>query len=296
MKDDFLISVITPFYNGNKYIKCLFNVLGKDYDSLKEKYPNAEMELIIVNDSPEVEIVVPDLKTYFSYKVIKHELNYGIQQARVTGLNNCEGDYILFLDQDDELLNNAIVSQVEKIFQKNADMVICNAYMEKSDGSSCILYKSNEDFNRLTDLQFYLKSHNVIKSPGQCLVKKEIIPAEWKKFIMKKNGSDDLFLWILLLEKECRIVINKEPQYIHKFTGENLSESEEKMTISSLEIVEFLKNVDYVPKEHVDLLYRARMFSFQLRKGNLLDKIKEIWKNNDIFFYLVINKIKRGIS
>ena len=68
------------------------------------------------------------------------------------------------------------------------------------------------------------------------------------------------------------------------------------MTISSLEIVEFLKNVDYVPKEHVDLLYRARMFSFQLRKGNLLDKIKEIWKNNDIFFYLVINKIKRGIS
>ncbi len=296
MKDDFLISVITPFYNGNKYIKCLFNVLGKNYDSLKEKYPNAEMELIIVNDSPEVEIVVPDLKTYFSYKVIKHELNYGIQQARVTGLNNCEGDYILFLDQDDELLNNAIVSQVEKIFQKNADMVICNAYMEKSDGSSCILYKSNEDFNRLTDLQFYLKSHNVIKSPGQCLVKKEIIPAEWKKFIMKKNGSDDLFLWILLLEKECRIVINKEPQYIHKFTGENLSESEEKMTISSLEIVEFLKNVDYVPKEHVDLLYRARMFSFQLRKGNLLDKIKEIWKNNDIFFYLVINKIKRGIS
>lgn len=296
MKDDFLISVITPFYNGNKYIKCLFNVLGKNYDSLKEKYPNAEMELIIVNDSPEVEIVVPDLKTYFSYKVIKHELNYGIQQARVTGLNNCEGDYILFLDQDDELLNNAIVSQVEKIFQKNADMVICNAYMEKSDGSSCILYKSNEDFNRLTDLQFYLKSHNVIKSPGQCLVKKEIIPAEWKKFIMKKNGSDDLFLWILLLEKECRIVINKEPQYIHKFTGENLYESEEKMTISSLEIVEFLKNVDYVPKEHVDLLYRARMFSFQLRKGNLLDKIKEIWKNNDIFFYLVINKIKRGIS
>ncbi len=291
-----MISVITPFYNGNKYIKCLFNVLGKNYDSLKEKYPNAEMELIIVNDSPEVEIVVPDLKTYFSYKVIKHELNYGIQQARVTGLNNCEGDYILFLDQDDELLNNAIVSQVEKIFQKNADMVICNAYMEKSDGSSCILYKSNEDFNRLTDLQFYLKSHNVIKSPGQCLVKKEIIPAEWKKFIMKKNGSDDLFLWILLLEKECRIVINKEPQYIHKFTGENLSESEEKMTISSLEIVEFLKNVDYVPKEHVDLLYRARMFSFQLRKGNLLDKIKEIWKNNDIFFYLVINKIKRGIS
>ena len=296
MKDDFLISVITPFYNGNKYIKRLFNVLGKNYDSLKEKYPNAEMELIIVNDSPEVEIVVPDLKIYFSYKVIKHELKYGIQQARVTGLNNCEGDYILFLDQDDELLNNAIVNQVEKIFQKKADMVICNAYMEKSDGSSCILYKSNEEFNRLTDLQFYLKSHNVIKSPGQCLVKKEIIPAEWKKFIMKKNGSDDLFLWILLLEKECRIAINKEPQYIHKFTGENLSESEEKMTISSLEIVEFLKNVDYVPKEHVDLLYRARTFSFQLRKGNLLDKIKEIWKNNDIFFYLVINKIKRGIS
>ena len=56
----------------------------------------------------------------------------------------------------------------------------------------------------LNNLTFYLKSHNIIKSPGQCLIKRQCIPVEWQRYIMKTNGADDLFLWILLLEKSYK--------------------------------------------------------------------------------------------
>lgn len=290
-----MISVITPFYNGNKYMKQLFSILEDNYKTLKTDFPNSEMELVIVNDSPEITVDLNFINVKFEYRVVTHECNLGIQQARVTGVDNCKGDYILFLDQDDVLFENAIAKQFELLINENSDMVICNAYMESADGKRDLLYKKRTDFNRLHDLKFFLKSHNVIKSPGQCLIKKTMVPTEWKKYIMKKNGSDDLFLWILMFEKKCKITVNKEPLYIHKYTGENLSDSEEKMSISSLEIVDFLKKIDYVPLNDIDLLKKSREISLELKTENLPQKMMTIFKNIDLFTYLVFCKIKRMI-
>ena len=77
----------------------------------------------------------------------------------------------MFLDQDDVLKDNAIVSQMRTIIKNKADLVICNAYMEKADGSFYALYSKKTDFNRINDKQFYLKSHNVIKwnDPDKCI-------------------------------------------------------------------------------------------------------------------------------
>ena len=288
-----MISVITPFYNGNRYMKRLFSILEDNYKTLKTDFPNSEMELVIVNDSPEITVDLNFINVKFKYRVVTHECNLGIQQARVTGLDNCKGDYILFLDQDDELFENAIAKQFELLINENSDMVICNAYMESADGKRDLLYKKRTDFNRLHDLKFFLKSHNVIKSPGQCLIKKTMIPAEWKKHIMKTNGSDDLFLWILMFEKKCKITVNKEPLYIHKYTGENLSDSEEKMSISSLEIVDLLKKINYVPLKDIESLKKSREISLEFKTENLLEKIMTIFKNIDLFTYLVFCKIKR---
>ena len=290
-----MISIITPFYNGNKYMKQLFCILEDNYKTLKTKYPNSKMELVIVNDSPEIPVDLNFINVRFEYRVITHECNLGIQQARVTGLDNCKGDYILFLDQDDELFEDAIAKQFELLTNENSDMVICNAYMESADGNCDLLYKKKTDFSRLHDLEFFLKSHNVIKSPGQCLIKKTAVPAEWKKYIMKKNGSDDLFLWILMFEKKCKITVNKEPLYIHKYTGENLSDSEEKMSISSLEIVDFLRKIDYVPSVDIEYLKRSREFFLKIKTGTLLHKVETIFENIDLFTYLVICKIKRTV-
>ena len=293
MKTNFIISIITPFYKGNRYLNQLFKVIQSNYKKMKEKYPQAEVELIIVNDSPNLDVEIPKEEFDFQYKVINHQVNSGIHQARVTGLKNCSGEYILFLDQDDVLAENAIVSQMQIIENYNAGIVICNAYLEDSNGACQVLYKTKTEFQRLNDLKFYLKSHNVIKSPGQCIIKKEYIPKEWQMYIMKKNGSDDLFLWILLLEMGYKFVVNREILYIHKYTGENLSEFENKMSISSLEIVDFLKKIDYVSQKDISELKRAREFGVEMRKSNVIGKALLILKNVDLIWYLTYNKLKK---
>ena len=76
--------------------------------------------------------------------------------------------------------------------------------------------------NALT-LNAYIFGHNRIVSPGHCMIKKTSIPIEWKQNIMEVNGSDDLFLWILMFSKGSIFKADSKPVYIHKNTGENLS-------------------------------------------------------------------------
>lgn len=293
MEKNIVISVITPFYKGNRFLKQLFDVVQKNYETLKSKYHHSAIELILINDSPEVEVEIPNCSVDFEFHIIRHEVNMGIHQARVTGLVQCSGEYILFLDQDDVLENNAVVNQVDFILGgENINIVVCNAYIEKSDGSLYTLYRKKADYRKINDLEFYLKSHNVIKSPGQCLIKKDSIPIEWEKYIMKKNGSDDLFLWILLLEKSYKLAVNSKPLYIHKYTGENLSDSEIKMGNSSLEIVEFLRRISYVPERDICDLKKAREFSLGIHSKSMMKKFKAIICNVGLIMYLIKNKLK----
>lgn len=293
MKNELRISIITPFYKGNLYLEQLFTVVQNNYEVLRTKYPQAEVELILVNDSPETDVVVPDCIIDYQYRVINHSSNSGIHQARVTGLNECTGNLVLFLDQDDVLNDETFLKQADIMFREKASIVVCNTYMEVAKGASNLLYKTKTDYKRINDLVFYLKSHNVIKSPGQCLIKKKDIPSEWKEYIMHQNGSDDLFLWILFLEKEYRFTINKEPLYIHKYTGENLSDSETKMAQSSLEMVAYLAQIKYVPQKDIKMLKKSREFSLSLREKSIAKRMKTVICNFDLFCYLAINKIKR---
>lgn len=293
MRDDFKISVITPFYKGNHYLKQLFTVIQNNYKVLKTKYQHAEVELILVNDSPETDVVVPDCLIDYQYRIIKHSSNAGIHQARVTGLNECTGDLVLFLDQDDVLKDEGLLKQAEKMFSDMASVVVCNAYIEVEEGTSYLLYKTKTDYERVNDLVFYLKSHNVIKSPGQCLIKKADIPSEWKEHVINQNGSDDLFLWILFLEKKYKFAVIKEPLYIHKYTGENLSDSETKMAQSSLEMVVYLEQIKYVPRKDVKIFKKSREFSLSIRQESVTKRMKAVICNLDLFCYLAVNKIKR---
>lgn len=60
--------------------------------------------------------------------IVEYEKNCGIHAAHLTGVRVARGKYIIFLDQDDELLENAVRSQLQMI--QDADMVCANAYIE----------------------------------------------------------------------------------------------------------------------------------------------------------------------
>ena len=274
-------SIITPFYKGNKYVPNLIKMAKANLLSLKTAGIDAELELIIVNDSPDITVELPDKIDGVEVVLINHDKNSGIQKARVTGLNKSKGDYIVFLDQDDEIVDDCILQEYSVI--NNADVVVANLLFEYPDGTTKLFYKSKGQFKNVFSLPAYTKGHNRIISPGHCLIRKSSIPSEWMENIMSVNGSDDLFLWILLFVKKARFIKYEKPLYTHKYTGGNLSAEVSKMDRSSLEMADILSGMDYIPKKIVKNIVRSRGLSIKLSNAGMLKKTILLMCNIDLY-------------
>ena len=97
---DVKISVVIPLYNGSdKIIKCLTML---DRQTFEDNY-----EVIIVDDCSSdnsvevVEQLLSTLKNKKAFNLIRHDVNGRAGKARNTGIKAADGEYILFIDQDD---------------------------------------------------------------------------------------------------------------------------------------------------------------------------------------------------
>ena len=280
-------SFIVPLYKGQKYVDGLVKNIEANAKMLMASHAASRVELIFVNDLPNDVIDYPR-SDLLDIRLLEHPVNMGIHQARVTGLGEAMGDYITFLDQDDDLRENFLISQFEAI--GDADIVVCNAYIEDGYDRGHKLYEDDKAFSKVKDIATYIYSHNQIVSPGQCLIKREAIPDEWSDDILDKNGSDDLLLWILMAFKGAEIVINDELLYTHRFSGANLSLDADKMADSSLSFAETLEDKPYIPASIVKGFVRSRRFDLA-RRGQGAGKAWAYIKYFDIVFRRILWKI-----
>ena len=167
--------------------------------------------------------------------------NSGIHATRVNGLNAAEGEFVQFLDQDDRITDSCLLSQYNSI--GNADFVIGNGYDEERNGGKHLIFTNPSVQSAAGDLKCQYYYNNLIRSPGQVLIRRSSIPVYWAEQIMKNNGSDDAFLWILMLCRGAKAAINEEVVYEHVYTGENSSSNNEAMLRSQMEVAEKLKGI-----------------------------------------------------
>ena len=234
------ISVIIPFYKGNKYLHELKKILEKACKRYAKK-----IEVILVNDSPDV---IVDLKLiesdYYELIVMKHNRNQGIHQARVTGAKKARGTYLLFLDQDDKIGEYFFKEMAETLDEdRSADFAFCNGTFTDEDGKKKLILNSYGKVLAAKKCNAYFKVGNLLASPGQCLIRKNRIPEVWITNIMKTNCADDLFLWLLLLKHGKAIYVNKL-LYEHINTGENTSRDKMKGYLSNIEVCDILETTN----------------------------------------------------
>lgn len=99
------ISVIVPFWNSEKW-------LGRCCESLDKR-----LEVILVDDHSTDN--GRELAESYGFKVIENERNKGVSGARNTGLDHASGEWITFLDADDEMLPNAYATFSRAITESN---------------------------------------------------------------------------------------------------------------------------------------------------------------------------------
>lgn len=123
-----LLSVIVTVYGTEKLLpRCIDSILNCTYKNL---------ELIIVDDkSPGnvAEIVQHYMEQDKRVKFVRHDINKGLYLARITGLDNAQGQYIAFLDSDDHVSVDFYRRLIEKSELTNSDMVIGEIYLEQNN-------------------------------------------------------------------------------------------------------------------------------------------------------------------
>jgi len=112
------VSVVVPVYNVEKYLRqCVESILN-------QSYPN--MEVILVDDkSPDDSGKLADkLATEDSrIQVVHKPKNEGLNMARASGFRESTGEYVLFVDSDDILIENCIETALRVTLRESVDFV-----------------------------------------------------------------------------------------------------------------------------------------------------------------------------
>lgn len=267
-----MISIIIPFYNGNQFLKRLFVSIN----SVATKfYEQIAFEAIIVNDSPNVDVVIPQIdKLNFEINIANNINNIGIHGSRIHGVELAKGDWIIFLDQDDELIVEGFDNQL-KLTSGN-DVIVGNGLYQR-DKTKVLIYKNINLMKHYIQKRNFIEIRNLIPSPGECLIRKDAISKIWMSSRLFNNGSDDWLLWILLFFENRKFACNISKVYIHNDAdGNNLSYDLNKMKKSSDEMFEILEMNRCLSDKELKKLRRAIDFKFyqDTKKLNLYLAIK----------------------
>lgn len=125
------ISIVVPVYNVEKYLKeCLDSLLNQDF--------KGQYEIICVNDGStdnSLEILKSYKNTNDKIAILNQE-NKGLSSARNTGIKNANGKYVMFVDSDDYLKKNKVLSLLYSEVEKNdLDFVIADFEYDYEDKS-----------------------------------------------------------------------------------------------------------------------------------------------------------------
>ena len=107
--NDLKISVILPVYNSEMIIsRTIESVINQTYKNI---------ELIIINDGSTDNSGNICKEFANKYNLIHYieVINKGVSNARNLGIQNASGDYIMFIDSDDEYYSNTVEKVVQEL-------------------------------------------------------------------------------------------------------------------------------------------------------------------------------------
>jgi glycosyltransferase involved in cell wall biosynthesis len=123
-----LISVIIPTYNRSALVtKAITSVIDQTYK---------KVEIIVVDDgsTDKTSEIIQNFSHQYSHLIYIHKPNGGCASARNKGLENARGDYLTFLDSDDQWEPYAVEMMVSALVSSSSDLVYSPSIEVFSDG------------------------------------------------------------------------------------------------------------------------------------------------------------------
>ena len=264
-------TLIIPAWNAENTIKaCILSAINA-LDS-----PD---EILIIDDGSNDGTEEWVKENFQNIKYI-YQNNHGVSSARNIGIENAYGDWVAFLDSDDEWLPNKLYKQVKaidsnpevKFFHTN-EIWIRNGVrvnqMKKHKKYGGYIFEKCLDICRI--------------SPSSVLIKKEVLD-NIGVFDESLRVCEDYDLWLRITSK-YPVVFLDEP-LIYKYGGHadqlsKVNDGIESYRIQSLEKIiksGFLSDEQKVKAVNA-LVNKMKIYSKGLKKRKKLDALREIKKN-----------------
>lgn len=232
------ISVIIPVYNSGEYLKqCLDSILSQSY---------IDFEIICIDDFSSDNSL--DILQEYSLKdsritIIRNPYNIGAARSRNIGIQFARGEYVIILDSDDYFENDFIEDMYNKLFQYDADVVLCNYDMVDSKTKETLgTYHHIEDnalkkMKGLIDKEFFQDRllNLFIDAPWNKMVKRDFL-LEYDLLFQDLRNSNDVYWSAMIIILANKITyINRK--YIHNRVNidNQISSSRKKITFCSFE-------------------------------------------------------------
>lgn len=242
------ISVIVPVYKVEKYIRrCIESILKQDF---------TDYELILVNDgSPDNS---PTICKEYAKKhkniVLINQKNQGLSKARNTGMDNAQGEYILFLDSDD-YIEQGMFKHLVYLAEKHKADIVSSHHKDDYDGK--IVVKDSFDDFECTGLEaakYVLEGKKIPGTACAKLIKKECIGD--LKFQVGKIYEDAFFIPELFL-KVKKVYVSSEQFYVYYHRKNSTTTA--KFTDKNYDVIDAYEyNIKLIEKEAPQLYDVAR--------------------------------------
>lgn len=211
-----VVSIIIPIYNVEPYILCCLQ-------SVANQTLTEGVECIVVDDCGKdnsmglAEKFVDNYHGNIEFKIIHHEYNQGLSAARNTGIDASHGEYLFFLDSDDEITSDCISSLLKIADKFNADLVQ-GTYL----GNFRVLSSFSGGMPEFSDSKAFIKrtmlDYDLFPVMAQNrLVRKDVIVGNnlfFKEGIIHEDNH-----WTFFLAKYIeRLAVCSKPTYYYRLT------------------------------------------------------------------------------
>ena len=265
-----LVSFVVNCYNGEKYLNnCFSSILNQTYKNWELIFwdnaskDNSKNIFLSYNDS--------------RFKYFSSKLNVNLGQAREWAVNKCEGEYIAFLDVDDEWIPEKTEIQVREMLKDN--------YVLSYGGIIWIDDETKKTKKRYPKYESgYIFSDNMFQfdiNMPTSMIKRSSLLEKKLNFDKKIKASEEYCLYMQLIYKEKVCVINKPlakylirqnsltNQSIRYWTDERFYTLNKILEKNPESLVEF-------PKEFKEAFARAEYYKlrYNLEQDNL-DEVKQ---------------------
>jgi len=265
-----MVSAVVTTHKRNPEIleRAIKSIISQSYK---------DIEIIVIDDSPEDYPLRDAVKNMVSkyeehnIKYIQHDTPKGACAARNSGIEIAQGEYVGFLDDDDEWSPRKIEKQLQGFDNENVALVYGVYELLYENTGKVICKKSKCLSGNIFD---ELMTENFIGSTSFPLIRKSAL-VDLNGFDVLMQSAQDYDMWLRLAQKYKVKFVDESMGIYHLHEGETITANLTKKLNGLERIVE--KNIEYLRANKSAYWYRHTGMVYYYAKDRKLGKALKVW-------------------